>query len=498
MRLPRILRNERVLAAGFLLLVSYFTYVHNFWVPQALFWDENYHIASAQKYLNGVFFMEPHPPLGKLVIAAGEALVHANAENNQFIATDYATNPPPGFSFVGYRLFPTLLAWLTVPIVFGIFLLLVRKTLWATLLSFLYVFDNALIVHGRSAMLESTMLFFCALTLLAFFLLQKYKSNDRAFMWSALLFGTAFAAALATKVFALLFILLVPIACVMLWPKAKQIWTFLWVAGLGFAIVYLGVWYIHFSVAQRIVPSLPDNGYYQASELYKALLANEKNDSVFAIPIMLRDSINFVGHYQKGVPRLDLCKADENGSPWFFWPFGARTINYRWETPDGSAYRYLYLMSNPVGWGLGLIGIIVSAFLLLGSLLFPDGIKLKQPFALGTVLVLYACFMIAVSTIDRVMYLYHYFIPLFFSFILFGLVLNELQQVRRLVLTDERKTWILMIIALFIFAGYQVYRPLTYYQPLTEEQFQWRNVFQLWELQCVGCDDNSMLAVPRS
>ncbi len=92
--------NPTLLSVGFLLILSYFTYVHGYWYPSELFWDENYHIASAQKYLNGVFFMEPHPPLGKLMIAAGEWLINANPIDNQFIGTDYATNIPNGFSFL--------------------------------------------------------------------------------------------------------------------------------------------------------------------------------------------------------------------------------------------------------------------------------------------------------------------------------------------------------------------------------------------------------------
>ena len=88
--------------AGLVLLLSYFTYVHNYASPAALFWDENYHIASAQKYLNGVFFMEPHPPLGKLLIAWGEKLLNENPVDNQFIATDYGKTLPNGFSFYGF------------------------------------------------------------------------------------------------------------------------------------------------------------------------------------------------------------------------------------------------------------------------------------------------------------------------------------------------------------------------------------------------------------
>lgn len=493
--LQQVSRYPTMLAVGFLLLLSYFTYVHNFWNPQALFWDENYHIASAQKYLNGTFFMEPHPPLGKLMIAAGEVLLNFNESDDQFIGTDYATNPPAGFSFTGYRLFPVLLAWLTVPIVFGIFFLITRRHLWAVLLSFLYVFDNALIVHSRSAMLESTMLFFSALGIFGFLLALEWKDDQKRFGRAAVLCGAACALALATKAFALLFILLIPAMLVALWPRWRQFRRFTWMSGLAFAVCYAAVWHTHFVLARNINPSLPDAGYYQASEEYKAILQAGKNASPFAFPYMLRDSINFVSHYQEGVPRLDLCKDDENGSPWFLWPFGGRTINYRWETPDGVAYRYLYLMGNPATWLLGLAGVFMAGAFLLMSILFPDGVRLHNRYPMLVIFGLYASYMIAVSRIDRVMYLYHYFLPLFFSFILFGYVFMELKQIGRWMLDEQRKTSLLLGIAVLIFGSFQFFRPLTYYEPLVEEQFNRREWLRIWELNCVNCEKDSPFVV---
>jgi len=479
----------------FLLALSYFTFVHNFWQPPALFWDENYHIASAQKYLNSVFFMEPHPPLGKLMIAVGEALTHANAENNQFIGTDYATNPPVGFSFFGYRLFPVLLAWLTTPIIFGIFFLVTRKHLWALFLSFLYVFDNALIVHSRSAMLESTLLFFGALTLMAFLMIMQNKEDKKKLAQASVLFGASFAAALATKAFALLFVMLIPFVLYALWPNMRSFWRFTWMSALAFAVVYVGVWHIHFSLGRTINPTLPDAGYYQASEEYTSILTHGQSGSVFAIPWMLRDSLNFVSHYQAGVPRLDLCKNDENGSPWFLWPFGGRAISYRWETPDGDAYKYLYLVSNPIGWFMGLTGILLAFVLLAGSVFFPAGAHLKQRPLIVTFFTLYVCYMTAVSTIDRVMYLYHYFLPLLFSFILFALVFNELEQLDRWKLTYMRKTALLFALMMLVFVSFEFYRPFSYYQPLNDAQFKLRNRSQIWDMRCVKCERNSPFVV---
>ena len=141
------------------------TYVRGFGFPAVPFWDERYYIVDAQKYLHGVYFLDLHPPLGKLLIALGEWLVGQNARTDQFLNVTYwAQTVPDGFSFVGFRAIPVLLAWMTAPILFVIFFKLVRSPSLACMLCGLYVFDNALVVHLRGAMLEGPLLFFVAVT----------------------------------------------------------------------------------------------------------------------------------------------------------------------------------------------------------------------------------------------------------------------------------------------------------------------------------------------
>ena len=86
--------------------ISFFTYFFQYSKPPFGFWDEGYHIASAQKYLNGVYFMEQHPPLGKLLIALGEKIFFPNGQqgkdgsyDTKYIGTDQATDYPSDFSF---------------------------------------------------------------------------------------------------------------------------------------------------------------------------------------------------------------------------------------------------------------------------------------------------------------------------------------------------------------------------------------------------------------
>src|SRR5690625_3661165 len=63
-----------------LLALSLLVYLPQYTSPQALYWDENYHVTSAQKHLDGVMYMETHPPLGKLLMAASEKALGVNAD----------------------------------------------------------------------------------------------------------------------------------------------------------------------------------------------------------------------------------------------------------------------------------------------------------------------------------------------------------------------------------------------------------------------------------
>ena len=94
------------------------------------------------------------------------------------------------------------------------------------------------------------------------------------------------------------------------------------------------------------------------------------------------------------------------------------------EKSDGGV-RYMYLQVNPITWFLGLSGIILSLILIIGRVFFKTPIKNKNLFYLITAFAtLYLIYMAIMLRIERVMYLYHYFILLFsFHSGIFGLQL---------------------------------------------------------------------------
>lgn len=266
--------NPTFWCALFVVVVSWFTYFHNFEHPDRYFWDESYHVVTAQKYLNDTFYMAFHPPLGKMLIALGQHIYDPEAKNDHFLGIHRAQSYPDDFSIKGYRLVPALLGWLTAPLIFFIFLLLLKSPVQSMLLSFLYVFDNALIVHLRGAMLESAMLFFSMLTIVLFLLLIRKKDRKKTFHALSFLFGVSMACAMLVKVLAYILILLIPAALLQFRRSRLQSLRFLFYTLLGFAVTFFGIWSIHASLVTTVHDGnkAMNGGYYSANDEYRAVL----------------------------------------------------------------------------------------------------------------------------------------------------------------------------------------------------------------------------------
>jgi len=480
------------------LLLSYWNLFRGYGQPARLFWDENYHIASAQKYLHGVFFQELHPPLGKLLIALGEYWLHPNEASDQFLDTMHGTGEqlPENFSFAGYRFFPALLAALSGPLLFGVGYLLFNAPLAAFLLSVFFIFDNALVVHLRGAMLEGPQLFFMILSLLVY-LLHRRATTASGRAIAAFGFGAALALAATTKVTSLILCLLFFDAAWRMRSRWGALFGSCALAFVSFLVVSVAVWQIHFALGKEIRPTLDDRGYFGLTEASRGLVDAGRSGEFKFFPVMFLESVAFTERYTRGVPKLNLCKSEENGSPVFFWPLGARSINYLWASNDGKT-RYLYLQVNPVVWLLGLCGVLLSASLLAARTFYPETRPLTRGPDIVLFLGLYLAYMIAISTLERVMYLYHYFIPLLFALILFVLSVKEIDRIGSFDLNDRRKKLFGCALVTTVILIFIVYSPLTYFRPVSNGWVKQRSLLSLWDLRCAKCGLVNSIARPTT
>lgn len=494
---------KRTLTIFAVLALSAYTYLYNYDQPARLYWDEAYHVASAERYLQGVFFMEPHPPLGKLFIALGELIVEPNKEINksELVNEDHLKEIPKGLSFKGYRLFPALFGWLSCFLFFIICLQLTRSYPLAALASSAVIFDNALILHSRAAMLESAQIFFILATIcLGISHYQYFKSKPlqkkaTRELASYLALGALFGAAISVKVTSLILLLLLA-ALILIDAKMQQdsklkvlinalakISCFVFSA----AIIFIIQWQIHFSLATKI----NNNKLYEASAQYLMLLKEGQNDSFSNFSIMLRDSYHYFKRYEKGVPKLNPFKENENGSHPSVWPVMGGSISYRWErveqsetdTTELGAVRYLYLIPNPAVWFLAFIALLSSLKILAVRLFWGHSLVAKADQDKLTLLLLgYLGYMFVMFQIPRVMYLYHYFIPLLFSLLMGVVLINS-----RLKLLLEKRNIVvwtsLVLLALNIFTLYHFFLPITSYEPLSSYEFMRRSWFEYWRLR---------------
>jgi dolichyl-phosphate-mannose--protein O-mannosyl transferase len=617
--------------------------------PQSLFWDENYHIASANRYMRGEYFMEYHPPLGKLIIALGEKIFNLNANLDTSMVSGFTEKacvngtcygkddcpkdkqcvieksvgndqdsipyisgmdvkfrqgfvPQNGeqavFNFFGVRFFPVMFAWLASIVLFYIIYLLTKNQHVAFVFSLAYVFDNAIIVHSRGAMLDGIQLFFVLVSLA--YLIRTFQKNLYSFK-HYVIFGMLVGLVVATKVnglilapLALLFALrefftlssniqdqvkglaqkFVPlflISFVFNYIASKfllnlksikdvsdpvlleninmrnQASTSIFVLFLiltTFLIFYFGnkiinnffksqgqfesksiqtnsvkfsdylinitgklaafalmvgvvfcaVFFVHFSLAKTPIGN--NNFAKFTSEATKeAIKTGQTGNLAFFIP-QLQDNLKYISESQKGVPAWDPTKGDnEAGSLPFTWPVGNHAIRYyasaytKSETVAGQINQnvrytsYLYLVVNLTVWLLVLIGVLLSLALIISRFVFGYKVdqdqKSQQSFWWMSLFTgLYVAYMISVMQIERVMYLYHYFLPLIFgligSAVLFG---YYFQKRNKLIMAG-----LLIFIGILIFLNFLYFAPFSYNFDFTEETFDARRWLKYWGL----------------
>jgi dolichyl-phosphate-mannose-protein mannosyltransferase len=245
----------------------------------------------------------------------------------------------------------------------------------------------------------------------------------------------------------------------------------------GILLILFGSYYAHFSIGKYVVK----DRYYWASPQYKDILARNETANPLHFPVMMRDTIQKL-FFSKGVRSFKTNVKEKTASHPYGWPFMKKSIRYRW-AKKGEIAQYLYLQGNPLIWYTGLSAIIVSFFLFMYFSFFK---KKRESFnklykLIGIFIGLYLFYMIAALKIKRILYLYHYLIPLIFtlllSYILFtGLLKNYIQDDNKYIKSGVIFFFITVMVTFIFFS------PLTYYLPLTYDQFMKRVWLDIWGL----------------
>jgi dolichyl-phosphate-mannose-protein mannosyltransferase len=474
-----------------LLAIGYICFVAGRAEPTHIFWDENYHVTSAERYLEDIAHFEPHPPLGLMLIAAGEKLSHANVGIDKHVLTTTKQISgdalPKGFSFAGMRLMPSWFAAFGALAFFALMYGLFENRLHALLLTSLYMFENAFTVHFRATHLDSFQMFFSIMALWQFVRLWKRPVAIGPLQYATLSLWCSLA--IMVKVNAVVLLVLFPI----LYFKdasnqttiriAKQICDFARKSGAAIvtmALTFFCVFYVHALLGRT--PPAPESpagrqDLANMSPAYKNYLEQHQGLTPGMVVTIAVDYFKFMDKDHKGVPKLDVTKPGENGSHPLHWPFHDRNINYRWDSADGKT-SYVQLVGNQLAWYSGTAAIIFSFVLIINYRLFAIPLRgtLRTYQLIEVFAGLYLAFMLLHLWLitQRVMYLYHYFIGLLLSYIVLALLWQHLCEVHAAL--AKRRTAILVVACTAFFGSYLFFLPLTNHWPLTKEQCERRNI----------------------
>ena len=456
--------------------------------PPHPIWDETYYLTAAQRYEDGTAQFATHPPLGLMLIAAGDALLHPNrGTDTHAIGWDKQVTGerlPEHYSFAGVRLMSGVFAVLGAVVFFAVMLALSRSVLAALLLSNLYVFENSFIVHFRAAHLDAFQLAFALAALLCF--VVSVRRGERSSPWLEFGLGAACGLAIMVKLNAVLWTLLGLMLILrrigMGWhsaPRARLLLTGVrdgTVIGSGCLVAIVAVWTIHVAVTPHLpLPGSPAGAKDEAfmSHTYRSYLEGARGFSPMVVLAAAQDYTRFMLADLKGVP-----KHDQNGSQPMEWPLHIRTINYRWDS-DGVHTAYLQLVGNLWGWLIAGIALVATVGLLILQWWRPCPSSSPERRALMVMLLLqYLVFMTAHAYLGtmRVMYLYHYFLALVLAFCLVPLVLAEAAERWRALRTWQESE--LAVITVLLLVSFAFYSPLSFHRPLTHAQCEWRNTVQ--------------------
>ncbi|EON64187.1 dolichyl-phosphate-mannose-protein mannosyltransferase [Coniosporium apollinis CBS 100218] len=187
------------LALAIITVLAFVTRFYGISHPNQVVFDEVHFGKFASYYLQRTYFFDVHPPFGKLLFALAGWLVGYNGDflfDN--IGDSYITNNVP---YVAYRSLPALLGSLTVPTVFLI--------MWESGYSLpacvtaagLVLFDNAHIGQTRLILLDATLIFSMALSVLCYvrFYKRRHAPFSRKWWKWLLLTGVSLSCVISTK-----------------------------------------------------------------------------------------------------------------------------------------------------------------------------------------------------------------------------------------------------------------------------------------------------------
>ncbi|KAI8353875.1 Dolichyl-phosphate-mannose-protein mannosyltransferase-domain-containing protein [Mortierella sp. GBAus27b] len=165
-------------------------------VPGAVVFDEQHFGGFAADYLKGEFFMDIHPPLGKMLYAGVAYMLGFDGQFDFVPGRLYTKNVP----YIGMRMFAVACGVGLIPVSYLTIKRSGHSTQAAMICAVFVTFENALVTQSRFILLDAPMMLFMSYTILAW--INFYNHRNRPFTrgWWFWLLQTGFSLFLSSSV----------------------------------------------------------------------------------------------------------------------------------------------------------------------------------------------------------------------------------------------------------------------------------------------------------
>jgi dolichyl-phosphate-mannose-protein mannosyltransferase len=362
-------------------------------------WDEVHYERFAGAYFTGNYYLDVHPPLGKLLLAGAAKLLGVSG-------TVLANAQPAPL----LRALPALAGALMIPLAYLLLRELGGGRRTATFGALLLLVDNAMLVESRLILPDMLLLFSGMCAALAYACARRRTGAARGW-WLA---GAAAAAgiALSIKWTGLSALGLVGVVwAVESWRDRRGEWRTLAREAAMLAVIPVAIYVSAFAVHFALLPHGRSSADPIMSDETRAML-NDRPIGESAPREPFVKSFADLNRQMQAINEGWATSQHPAASKWYTWPIAKHSVSYFNESDAAAGTeRWIILFGNPVVWWGVLFGAlaVVAASVRGARALAPRRAVLA---ALGAG---YLLNFLPFAFIHRPMFLYHYFFALVYS-----------------------------------------------------------------------------------
>ncbi|MGH3717882.1 MAG: phospholipid carrier-dependent glycosyltransferase [Pseudonocardiaceae bacterium] len=421
--------------------------------PHAIVFDEVYFREYALHYLDGTYYFDLHPPLGKLLLGGWAKLFGVSA-------TAAGTDPA-----VALRVLPALAGTTLVAVFYQLLRELTASRKVATFAAALLSLDNAILVESRFILVDSMLLLFGIGALTCYLASRRRRGAAHWILFTA---GAVLAGmAVSTKLSGLSALGVIGLVWFAQALRHRAGWRHVLPQAAVLlvvpALIYVGVFAVHF----RLLPHSGPGDAFMSQRFQSTLVGNAGYNPAarMSFPDRFLELNDAIRRYEASLDGSH----HPYSSTWTTWPIMKRPVYYWTGVTKTGRHEYIYLQGNPVIWWGLLAGVVAVA---VGWLRCPELFE-RHRGVLALLGVAWAANFLPFATITRPMFLYHYLFAFMFCLaavsIGLGLPAGWMTDGETAWTFSSRRSaalyWGILVVAL---VGFLFFAPISYGLPLSD------------------------------